>query len=146
MNNKIRNIIITSSLCSALVISGISVAKDEGHDMSGHKIEKIMKRMVNKLDLTAVQQTQVAVIKKEGKAEILALKPKMKAFREQVKRLMDAENFDEQAFKDLHSDNQDMFAAKALIQAKSKFKMKQVLTTTQLAQLKKMRKKRKHRS
>lgn len=146
MKNKIKSIIVVSSLCSALLISGITVAKDEGYDMSANKVEKMMKRMVKKLDLTEVQQTQVAEIKKETKAEVIALKSVMKAYREQLKTLMDAEVFDEQAFTQLHSDNQDIFAAKALIQAKSKFKMKQVLTTKQLAKLKKMKNKRKHRS
>ena len=56
----------------------------------------------------------------------------MKAFRQQVKTLMSADNFDEQAFIQLEASNQDVFSAMALIKAKSKFAMKSVLTEEQL--------------
>jgi protein CpxP len=69
----------------------------------------------------------------------------MKAFRQQVKSLISAESFDEQAFVQLQASNQDVFSAMALIKAKSKFAMKNILTEDQLEKLSSMKYKRSRR-
>jgi protein CpxP len=135
----LKNIAITVSLCSALVLSTVSYASNENptvqvaFNQQKYKplTEKRLAKLSRKLDLTESQQADIKVIKEGEKWEMEKLKPAMQAFRQQVKTLMSSENFDEQAFIELQASNQDVFAQVALIKAKSKFAMKEVLTTEQ---------------
>lgn len=149
-NSKVKNIIAVSSLCSALLISGASFAVSDSADVtqgmkSGHHSAKMMKRMARKLELTESQQTQMAAIKQSSKADMAALKPAFKAYKEQEKALISADIFDEQAFSQLRANNQDVFTAQALIRAKTKFEMKQVLTPEQLEKFNQFKAKRKNK-
>ncbi|WP_252738988.1 Spy/CpxP family protein refolding chaperone [Colwellia sp. D2M02] len=149
-NSRIKNIMVASSLCSALLFSGASLAMGDvatsDSDMKpAHKSERMMKRMAKKLDLTDSQQAEILAIKQNSKTEMEALKPALKAYKEQVNTLLSAETFDEQAFTQLQSSNQDVFAAQALIRAKTKFQMKQVLTSEQFEKLNKSQRKFKHK-
>jgi len=151
MKSSLKNIAICTSLCSALVLSTITFAGNHSgfqgmgerdhHQMS----EKKFDRMASKLGLSESQQTDVKALKADAKVQMQALKPAMKAFRDQVKTLMSAESFDEAAFVQLQANNQDVFAAMALVKAKSKFAMKSVLTDEQLETFRSMKQKRSRR-
>jgi len=152
MKITFKNLVIATSLCSALVLAPISFAgsgnsnHQGGHDISGQKMtEKKLTKLSRKLGLTESQQADIKALKSEEKTQMQALKPAMKAFREQVKTLMLAESFDEQAFIQLQASNQDVFAAMALVKAKSKFAMKSVLTEQQLEKFRSMKHKRSRR-
>ncbi|ALO35205.1 hypothetical protein CMT41_11085 [Colwellia sp. MT41] len=153
MKTQLKNITIAISLCSALLLSPVSLAGYEGnhaHDKASDKSyqqmsEKKFAKLTLKLGLSASQQADIKALKKEEKLQMLALKPAMNAFREQVKTLMSAESFDEQAFSQLQASNQDVFAAMALVKAKSKFAMKSVLTEEQVEKFYSMKHKRSHR-
>jgi protein CpxP len=152
MKGTFLKIVMTTSLCSALVLSSLSFA---GNDHSNHqsngdkshyqKSERKLEKLARKLGLSESQQADIKVLKSKEKVETQALKPAIKAFREQVKTLMSAEVFDEEAFRQLHASNQDVFASQALIKAKSKFAMKSVLTQEQLEKFNKMKHKRSRR-
>lgn len=152
MKITFKKLAIATSLCSALVLSPVSFADCDGsgHHKGMHKSEqtseKRLAKLAKKLDLTEAQQAQIQVIQADNKAQQEALKPAMKAFREQVKALESAETFDEQAFIALHASNQDMFSAKALLRVKHMFAMKSVLTEEQLVKFEKMKKKKSRRS
>ena len=152
MKITFKNLAIATSLCSALVLAPVTFAGNDssshqgGHNksyqqMSEHKLAKIAR----KLGLSESQQADIKALKSDEEAQMLALKPAMQAFREQVKTLMSAESFDEQAFSQLQASNQDVFAAMALVKAKSKFAMKSVLTEEQLEKFRSMKHKRSRR-
>ena len=63
----------------------------------------------------------------------------MQSFRTQVKTLLSAETFDEQAFIVLREGNQDIFTAMAVIKAKHKFAMKNILTEEQFTEFTQMK-------
>ncbi len=135
----LKNMAIATSLCSALVLTPVSFAGNDSlnhqgnHEQNHQQIsEKKIAKLTRKLGLSQSQQADIKALKSEEKAKMLAIKPAMKAFRQQVKTLMSADNFDEQAFIQLEASNQDVFSAMALIKAKSKFAMKSVLTEDQL--------------
>lgn len=152
MKITLKNIAVVTSLCSALVLAPASFAGHNGGNYQGERdigyhqmSEKKLAKLSRKLGLSESQQADIKVLRNEEKAQIEALKPAMKAFREQVKTLMSAESFDEEAFVQLQASNQDVFAAMALIKAKSKFAMKSVLTQEQLAKFRSMKHKRSRR-
>lgn len=143
---------IATSLCSVLVLTPVSFA---GNDSSSHQgnhkknyqqmSEKKLVKLTRKLGLSASQQADIKTLKGEEIVQIQKITPAMKAFRQQVKSLISAESFDEQAFVQLQASNQDVFSAMALIKAKSKFAMKNILTEDQLEKLSSMKYKRSRR-
>ena len=152
MKITFKKIAVVTSLCSALVLAPASFAGHNGDNYQGdrgngyHQMsEKKFAKLSRKLGLSESQQADIKALRSEEKAQMDVLKPAMKAFREQVKTLMSAENFDEEAFKQLQVSNQDVFAAMALTKAKSKFAMKSVLTQEQLAEFRSMKHKRSRR-
>jgi protein CpxP len=152
MKITFKNLAIATSLCSALVLTPVSFAgNDNSNNQASHNkkhqkmSEKKLAKLTHKLGLSESQQADITVLKNEEKAQIKALKPAMKAFRQQVKALMSADIFDEQAFVQLQENNQEVFSAMALIKAKSKFAMKNVLTEEQLEKFSTMKQKRSRR-
>ncbi|WP_057831591.1 Spy/CpxP family protein refolding chaperone [Colwellia sp. TT2012] len=152
MKNVLKNIAIATSLCSALVLTPVSFAGNDssthqaGHDKNHQQMsEKKLAKLSKKLGLSESQLVEFKALKSEAKIDMQALKPAMLAFREQVKTLMSAESLDEQAFSQLQASNQDVFAAMALIKAKSKFAMKSILTKEQREKFRTMKNKRSQR-
>ncbi|PKI16803.1 Spy/CpxP family protein refolding chaperone [Colwellia sp. 12G3] len=152
MKITFKNIAIATSLCSVLVLSQASFA---GNDSSSHQgnqeknhqqmSEKKLAKLTSKLGLSQSQQVDIQALNAEEKIQLQALKPAMKAFHAQVKTLMSADSFDEQAFVQLQASNQDVFSAAALIKAKNKFAMKSILTEEQLEKFSAMKHKRSRR-
>ncbi|MEW6992783.1 Spy/CpxP family protein refolding chaperone [Colwelliaceae bacterium MEBiC 14330] len=150
MNYSLKNFVMTTSLCSALVLSTISYAGSENtpdnfavNEKNYQAITaKKLAKLSRKLELTDKQQADIKTLKRAEQDELEKFKPAMKAFRQQVKTLMSAENFDEQAFIALQAGNQDIFNQVALIKAKNKFAMKGVLTPEQFEQFNAMKFKR----
>jgi protein CpxP len=139
MKITFKKVVIATSLCSALILTPVSFAGNDSpnhqgnHEKNHQKMsEKRFAKLTRKLGLSQSQQADIKALKGEEKAQMLAIKPAMKAFRQQVKTLMSADSFDEQAFIQLQASNQYVFSAMALIKAKSKFAMKSVLTEEQL--------------
>lgn len=150
MKITFKNIAVVTSLCSALVLAPVSFAGHNSGNYQGdngyHQMsEKKFAKLSRKLGLSESQQADIKTLRSEEKAQMAVLKPAMKAFREQVKTLMSAESFDEEAFVQLQASNQDVFAAMALTKAKSKFAMKSVLTEEQLVIFRSMKNKRSRR-
>ncbi|WP_019027634.1 Spy/CpxP family protein refolding chaperone [Colwellia piezophila] len=152
MNNTLKQIALATSLCSVLVLSTTSFASEDNnkhhasHEINHqHMSEKKFAKLSRKLGLSESQQADIKALKSEAKLEMAAFMPAMEAFRQQVKVLMSAESFDEQAFNALYQSNQDVFTAMALVKAKSKFAMKSVLTEEQQEKFSTMKHKRSHR-
>jgi protein CpxP len=96
-----------------------------------HRTKSHFKKMAKYLQLTEDQRSSIKVIFKELKDEKLARKESMTGFRQQIKSLMGSAVFDEQVFTELHSQYQTQFAEVALLKAKSRHAIMQVLTTAQ---------------
>lgn len=134
----------------ALSVSSISfVSNANPHDgysgkSHGAKQEyRQFKRMAKHLDLTDEQKVLFKSLKETAKENRSVMKEKMQGYKEQMKALMSATEFDEQAFLQLHSSYQNTFAEMALIKAKHKHQMMRILTPEQQEKAQNMRGKRK---
>jgi protein CpxP len=150
MSKKLLNTILGAFTSVALVFSAASYsitdsdseyhsAKKEEFSLSTMGNKKLA-RLTNYLSLSETQVAQIKALKKEEKEAIGELKPAMKAFKRSVSELMQQDSFDEGAFIALQEANRDTFSSMALIKAKSKFAMKQVLDEEQLGKMKKLKK------
>ena len=90
-----------------------------------------MHRMFKKLNLSMEQKQQIALIKLEGKAESTAIHDSYKQYKEEQKVLLQADTFNEGAFTNSYYNNQETFAKAALIKAKTKHAIFNVLTPEQ---------------
>lgn len=118
-------LITTSSINTVNAVEMGSFVHDSKHT------HKRMKRMAKHLELTDSQIEQIKSIKSGVKANSTDLRSQMKSFKEQIKSLIDASTFDEQAFNAAYLQYQDTFAQLALNKAKTRHAMYQVLTTEQ---------------
>jgi periplasmic protein CpxP/Spy len=119
------------------------VKKDKKHPMM-----RQYKKMVKHLQLSEDQKVKVKAIFEQAKVSSHAQRESMKGFKVQVKSLMEAPVFDDKAFNELHSQYQTKFSEMALLKAKNKHAILQVLTAEQREKFMKfnMKSKRKHRS
>ena len=99
------------------------------------------KRIAKKLDLSDEQRVKVKEIFEQAKLKRVTNKEVMKDYKLQVKNLIEAPVFDDKAFNDLHSQYQDKFSEFALLMAKNKHAISQVLTTEQREKLAKLKQK-----
>lgn len=123
----------------------ITLSDEDASEMNhppkqGHRRGMPMKKMALMLDLTSEQQQQLTDIKAKAKSESAPLKQKLKSFRTEMKALMKADFFDEQAFIQLQSRYQPTLSQLALVKAKTKHAMKTVLTVEQREKWQKVRK------
>ena len=98
---------------------------------SGGYREHMMKRMVKTLSLSEQQQVQIAAVKNQARQQHEMLRDSMKKFKAEEKTLLQAQEFDEQSYNALHAAYQPIFMELALIRAKSKHAVFNVLTTEQ---------------
>ena len=102
---------------------------------SGGHFKKLMsrkfKRMAKYLELTDEQKEQMKNIRQQAMAEGESYKVALKAYREQVKELTLADNFNESAFTTLQAQYQSNFQELGLLRAKTKHAMMQVLKEEQ---------------
>lgn len=142
--NKLKTIFAAVGVTSMLVLSPLAIAEGpQGAEYSG----KMLKMMAKKLDLTDAQQDAFKALKEKNKSEKDLYKEQMKQYKAEMKGLMDADEFNEQDFASLRLKYQDTLEGVALLKAKSKFEMKNILTEEQLEKFKKMKKRmgKKHR-
>ena len=120
-------LLFTSVSSAAVSEDGLVIEPPNHHHKSGH----MMKRMASYLDLTDLQKSELKAIKKQGKVANKSLHDELKQFKEAQKILMQAEEFDEQAYLALHASYQPTFTQLALTKAKTKHALFNVLTTAQ---------------
>jgi len=149
LSNLLTGIVIVASVTTTAVIAQPLMSASEGidsvaplsHDETGHKQKRMLKRMARHLALTDEQVTQIKTIRSEAKAARDANKSVMEEFRSQIKSLMTNESFDEAAFMALHTQYQAALTEQAMLRAKTKHAIFQVLTEEQQAKAQAMRKK-----
>lgn len=96
-----------------------------------HSQHKQLKKMARYLDLTAEQKSEIKDIFTAAKSNRNVEKQAMNDFKLEVKALVQADTFDEQAFKNLHSAHQVQIQNVALEKAKVKHQIFNVLTPEQ---------------
>lgn len=151
ITKSMKTIFSISAICAALALPSVSSASIPGYDMAfdspqfHQKKKNMMKRMAKMLELSEQQQAQIKTIKEQAKDQNEILRDSMKKFRESEKALIQAEEFDEQAFLALQLVNQQIFSDMALNRAKTKHALFNVLTTEQQEKWQNKMKKRKER-
>ncbi len=115
------------------------------HEMNHERMNKHIKRMTKKLNLSEEQIKEIKAIQKESKEGSGDLFVEMKLFKGKVKGLFEQVDFDEQAFLLLHQEYQPTFTALALEKAKTRHAMFNILTGEQKEKWLSMKKSRKLR-
>jgi protein CpxP len=139
-----KKIVSVLGLGFALTFGGAALA--EGHDgfergegKGGHGGKgHMMKRMFSKLDLTAEQQTSIDALRDQMHDSMEALRGEegeRKAFHEQMKSVVQAEAFDEDAFREMTAAKQVKKVEVAVIKAKMKNGVWNVLSEAQQEQM-----------
>lgn len=140
MTKPTKTIFSTAAICIVIAFASVASVNASNNDMtydsqreyqkhqgSKHKI----KRMTKALSLSEQQQVQIKAIKTQAKEQHQVLRESMKEFKVAEKKLVQTETFDEQAFSALREAYQPIFAQSALIRAKTKHAVFNVLTTEQ---------------
>jgi Spy/CpxP family protein refolding chaperone len=142
MTKPMKTIFSTAAVC--IVIAFASVAsvnasdndinfdaprdhKEHKHQGSKHK----MKRMAKALSLSEEQKVEIKAIKSQAKEQHQTLHASMKEFKIAERNLLHTATFDEQSYSALQDTYQPVFAQLALIRAKAKHAVFNVLTTEQ---------------
>lgn len=136
-----KTLLISAPLLATMLISGNSYAfqeptinntAQETNENKHHKKAKHhFKKMAKILQLTDDQKTLMKAIHQQAKVDSEGTHSEMKAFKAQIKSLMDASVFDEQAFRNVYSQYQATFEQAALLKAKNKHAIEQILTSEQ---------------
>lgn len=136
-----KTVFATVAVCTAITFASIATvnASDNGveavschqqeHKHRGDRHE--MKRMAKFLSLSQDQKVKIKAIKTDSKDQHQALNASMKAFKIAEKKLLTAKTFDEKAFSSLQSEYQPTLTKLALIRAKSKQALFNVLNKEQ---------------
>jgi periplasmic protein CpxP/Spy len=104
-----------------------------------------MAKMAKALGLTEEQKTAIKDIREQAKSEKSVLTEQLSSFKNAAKGLMSKEEFDESAFLNLKNQHQETFTQLALLKAKTRHAIRQVLTPEQQEKADKFREKRKNR-
>lgn len=136
-------------LSLALTFSGVALAEgdrgfERSHGGGGHHM---MKRMFSKLDLNEEQKLAIKDLREQmhQSMEDLHEEGERGEFRDQMKAIVQAETFDESAFRDLLAAKQAKKIEFGVIKAKMKNGVWNVLTVEQQEKLETMMEKRGHR-
>ncbi|MCJ8272867.1 MAG: Spy/CpxP family protein refolding chaperone [Psychrosphaera sp.] len=139
-----KKIVSVLGLGFALTFGGAALAEghdgfERGQDSDGHGGKgHMMKRMFSKLDLTDEQQTSIEALRDQMHDSMEALRGEegeRKAFHEQMKSLVQSEEFDEDAFREMTAAKQVKKTEAAVIKATMKHGVWNVLTAEQQEQM-----------
>lgn len=142
MTRPMKTIISAITVCTVIAFTNTSIVNatpndgffDEPRGGQNYKHQgkkHKMKRMVKALSLSEQQQEQIKTIKAEAREQGQELRVSMAKFRTAQKALIHAKTFDENAYKTLQGEYQSVFSDYALIKAKAKHAVFNVLTTEQ---------------
>lgn len=141
--SSILTVVVFALSVSSMTFSNQANAVEAfaGKSHMGKQDHRQFKRMAKYLELTDEQKEQFKTLKVQSETDRSLIKEKLKSYKEQVKVLISATDFDEQGFAQLHSTYQDTFAEAAMLRAKHKHQMMQILTPEQQEKAKEMKEK-----
>jgi len=133
-----RSSLALAAVCTALALPATGYAcphdgmmAENGEKMRHHGMIGKMRRMARHLELDETQISEIKAIFLAARDENSELRENMKAFKEEMKTLLAAETFDEEAFAELQAKYQESFEQKGLLRAKTKHAVIQVFTEEQ---------------
>ena len=146
---KAKAILLISVISITAMVGTMAHAKMRKGDVNSYRM-LLSERGVKKLDLTVAQQTEIKSIAESEKAAMLSFKEEIKKDKAEMKALIQAETFDEIAFRQALTEGQSERTEIAVLKAKNKHKVWNILTVEQREKLEnlkqKMRNKMKKRS
>ncbi|KGJ98148.1 Spy/CpxP family protein refolding chaperone [Thalassotalea sp. ND16A] len=149
MNKQIKNIALLCTTLVALTLGTSVMAKEHGKSHRGQDMQRHMRAMMSKLDLSEQQQQQVKAIQAAKKEQLMALKSsddgKDKNGRSAMAELIKAETFDETAFILMQEKKAAKMAKAGLITAKTMHQLYQLLTPEQKQKLEQMQQQKRER-
>jgi len=137
MTKPMKTILSTVAVCIVIAFANVAsvnasdddIALDTPIEHQGNKHK--MQRMTKALSLSEQQQVQIKAIKKQAKEQHKALRESIRKFKTEEKKLMQTKGFDESAYSELHDAHQATFSQIALMRAKTKHAVFNVLTAEQ---------------
>ncbi|MCW8832612.1 MAG: Spy/CpxP family protein refolding chaperone [Colwellia sp.] len=130
-----------TALCALMAVSATASVNASGYDVAfdspkhhqrGERFkDHSMKRMIKALSLSEQQQGEIKAIRALAKEQHKELHASLQQFKKEVKVLVQAKNFDEQAFIALQGAYQPSFEQAALAKAKTKNAIFNVLSAEQ---------------
>ena len=142
MTKPMKTIFTTAAVCIVIAFASVASAKVSNNDASldaprNHKEHKYhgnkgeMKRMAKALSLSDEQKVEIKAIKDQAKEQHKTLSASIKEFKIAERKLQHTATFDEQSYSALQDTYQPIFAQLALIRAKAKHAVFNILTTEQ---------------
>ena len=113
----------------------------KGKNKKRRNTEKKMKRLVKALDLNAEQESKLTAMMQSNKEQALANKAEFASLKGQIANIIQAQEFDENAWLALHAQNKQQKLDLAVTKAKSRFDMLSVLSPEQRKKFAKIMKK-----
>ncbi|WDE04983.1 Spy/CpxP family protein refolding chaperone [Thalassomonas viridans] len=106
-------------------------AAQSGEQMRHFGGKGMMRKMARYLELDESQISEIRAIFQAARDENTELRATMGSFKEEMKTLLAADSFDEEAFAALQAKYQDSFQQKGLLRAKTRHAVIQVFTDEQ---------------
>ena len=139
MNTLLKSILATSFLMSA----GASFAQDDNfgpskrgpRGMQGMPVVEQLMGALHRLDLGDEQQTSIRAVMQEMKTEVRPIMEEMRAGHMQLKKLIKADEYDENAVATLAAKEGDLAAERMVISSRALSEVYGYLTEEQRAEL-----------
>ena len=146
MNNRVKTLLTTFLSAAFLISAGTTFA--QGNDdwpgkrgqrgMQGMPAVEHLMRAIRRLDLDDEQQASIQAVMKEMKTEIKPLMTEMKAGHSQLKELVKADEFDEDAVIALATKEGDLAAERIVMTSRALSEVYGYLTDEQRVELEEM--------
>lgn len=137
--NKIFNQLTNEQ--QAQFIANQEEKKGKTKNLKRNNPEKKMKRLAKALELSDEQEAKIAAMMLSNKQQREANKAEFMSMKEQVKRIIQAKEFDESAWLAVHAQNKQQKLDMAVSKAKSRYDMLSVLSPEQKEKFAKIMKK-----
>lgn len=146
MNTPITTMLKTILAATLLMSAGVAFAQNNDYgpgqrgqrSMQGMPAVENMMRALHHLDLSDVQQTNVRAVMQEMKAEVRPIMGEMKASHLQLRELVKADVYDENAVSGLAAKEGDLVAERMVITSRALSEVYSYLTDEQRAELEEM--------
>ena len=140
---------IVSAALLAGVLSTAAIAGPHGYhdgqEFSGKHHERMMKKIIKKLDLSEEQQASIAALKEQHKVEGAPLRERMRANRQAMKESSRYDNYDPEVIATLAAEQGKLSEQKAIIRAAHRHEFQSLLTAEQREKMQAMKDKRSER-
>lgn len=118
---------------------GQRIGLESSFDGKGHRLE----RLASRLNMSDEQRAEVKAIMEDSRDEMVALRKQMRANRADIRDLARQDAFDEAALRRIADAQGELTAEMIVLRVRQRAEMRSVLSEEQIAQLDKMRERKK---